>query len=790
MALAEDVHLLRFERPPAGWALALLALAGAGCGDDPQSAGLELLTPRPNQVLTLEDDTDETRTGLQFKVTGSSHGLGQGTTVSLFLDDEQRAQSVEVDGRGEIDFGDVTLPPGEHEIRLETLTGSSSSDPEQQYTFKALLIRSPESNARLSSEDDEDQSEDELQISVRVEAFAFGAERVSLLVDEEELAGVTLDSDGFATFAGVTLHEGPHSLVARADSAPMIESPPVVLEVRKEACATAQFLAPVLPARGGRRLVLGGPSSCPADMKPFTTSVVLATDAADGRSAYLLVNGEPAGEAMVDAGTIVFDGVQLPGGNRGIRIAVELASVDGTRCPTELPADVYIDCDGPPCTIARPTPLVVGETLYLNAAMRGPRGFDVVVETDAELSARDVQLVIDGRDDDVSGMTTRADGRTRAAFGQLELADGEHTIEALCTDDAGNVGSSGELTWLVDTTPCAVTVSDPMDATVFVPDDDEDSASLGMQVVVTSEVTGDDCVAQRTRVCDPAVGINAGDFIAYGGSSPLLSSVRLDDGALEQSLCVQVQDRAGNNAQDSVPVRYQRQAPAVKIESPADGARVNFAGGSGVLADAAPGTPQCDAAFSIACSLGRPVQLRHGGPSGAVIASADCLAPQSGDPALPAAYDGRARLVASFEDGDGMATVVATQTIAGSSTQTLVGASAAVDLNGDCTRPVASLIGDPCNLANGGVLRVNNVNDTFSQDVVVRLAEPGLGALTLGVDNAGSSTVASPDGSAAGDHLFAAVQFGGVGTVVLTASVSDAAGNIGTASCTAQISTP
>src|SRR5262249_5722394 len=160
--------------------------------------------------------------------------------------------------------------------------------------------------------------------------------------------------------------------------------------------------------------------------------------------------------------------------------------------------------------------------------------------------------------------------------------------------------------------------------------------------------------------------------------------------------------------------------------------------------------------------------------------SAECLAPQSGDPALPAGYDGRARLVAPFDDGDGMAIVVATQTIAGSSTKTLVGASAAVDLAGDCKRPTVSLIGDPCNAGSGGVLLVTNPNDPFMQDVGVRLGEPGLSALTLNVDNAGSSTLVSPDGSAAGDHLFTAVPFGGVGTVVLSASVSDAAGNVGT----------
>ena len=774
-----------------GCVLALVLVGSGGCGDDPQSVSLELLTPEPDQVLTLDDDGDEERSGLQFQVTGRARGIGAGTSVNLYIDGEQRTQSAEVDEDGAVDFGDVTLPAGEHEIHIETSTGSSSSDPEQQYTFKALLIRTPMDGARLTAADDEDQSKSELQISVGVEAFAIGSERVTLELDGKDVATLAPGASGVATFAGVTLAQGRHSLLARAGSGEdAIESPPITLDVTQEACASAEIVAPQALAGADGRVSIGGAGSCPQGSQPFTTDFRFSTDGDDGLPAQLLINGEPSGDATVSDGMIAFDAVQLPLGDTGSSVAVEFERGDGTRCTVDFPFEVVVDCDGPACAIKSPTPVEADGTLYLNAAMRSGSGFDVVVQTQGTLAGNDVQLVIDGRTDDALSAAAERDGSNAVAqFERVALGDGEHTIEALCTDGAGNVSSSGELTWVVDTTPCGVTVSDPVDGALFVPDDDEDGGSIGTQVVVTSAISGDDCVAQRTRVCDPAAGIPAGDFIAYGGSSPLLSSVRLDDAALDQSLCVQVIDRAGNYALDSVDVRYQRQAPVVQIESPLDGDSYNAAGAGSVLADANVATPVCEAAFSIACTAGVPVQLRAGGPSGAVIATADCVVPAAGDPALPSGgYDGRARLVAPFDDGDGTGTVFATQIVTGSSTKTLVGASGGVDLAGDCAPPAATFVGDPCNLANGGVLTVTNPGDVLDRDVVVRLSEASLTGLALTVQNGASTTLPSPDGSGVGDHVFASAPLGGVGAVTLRAAVNDAAGNAGGVECSAQIS--
>ena len=787
--------MLRLDRT----GLCVLAwLLGAGCGADTPQASLRLLTPMPDQVLTLADDADDARFGLQFHVTGAAREVDRGTTVFLYIDGEQRAQSAKVGNDGGIDFGPLTLPPGEHLIHLETGTGSSSSDRDQQYTFKALLIRSPEDGSRLTSKDDEDQSRTKLQVSVSVEAFALSGDDVSLLLDDAPAGTVAPDAQGIAAFAGLTLSGGPHRLEAQSGSDDeLIASPEIAVEVDEGNCAQVEFVSPA-PPLASDSVTLGGPDLCVPDAA-FKYAVRLATNAGRGRTARLFVNDLPAGDTMVGDSSIEFDAVELPRkGGMPNSLRVELQSNDGTSCSVVFPAFVYVDCEGPSCAITKPVPVAYVDadqqtTSYLNAAMRRRDGFDIEVQTDAAPNALGVQLLIDGAPGDaLNAPALPVGGAAVASFARVALGEGEHTIEALCSDGAGNVTSSEEQTWVVDTSPCDIAIGDPADATRFVPADDQDGGSPGTQVLLTTMVTGSDCVAQRSRVCDPTVGIDAGEFMQFSGSSPLLSSARLDDAVSDQRLCVEVQDRAGNSAFDSVPVVYLHDAPAVAIESPLDGDEYNMLGNAGFVADADPTTPSvCEAQFSIACSeLGAEVELHLAAADGMLIANAPCDAPGNGDPELPSGYRGRALIRAPFDDGAGSGTVVATQAITGTSTKTLVGSSAALALSGDCVAPAPTLVGDPCDGAGDGLLEVNPpVTPTVTNDITAHTTDGDLTNLALAISNSdGTSTLSdSPDQPAPGDHVWSSVLLGGIGTVIITATARDAFANVGQAHCTAQI---
>src|SRR5689334_21549349 len=88
-----------------GLSFVCLAALFAGCESDPRRVELELLAPAPDQVMTMADDVDMTRSGLQLEVQGQVHSIRQGTTVNLFIDEEQRPETAKVDGQGMIAFG-------------------------------------------------------------------------------------------------------------------------------------------------------------------------------------------------------------------------------------------------------------------------------------------------------------------------------------------------------------------------------------------------------------------------------------------------------------------------------------------------------------------------------------------------------------------------------------------------------------------------------------------------------------------------------------------------------------
>src|SRR5262245_9012651 len=83
-------------------------LAGAvGCGSGSSGVSLVVTAPEKGQVLTLEDDTDTTRAGLQFEITGRARGVADGTEVVALIDDDVLPETAVID-KGTIAIPDVT----------------------------------------------------------------------------------------------------------------------------------------------------------------------------------------------------------------------------------------------------------------------------------------------------------------------------------------------------------------------------------------------------------------------------------------------------------------------------------------------------------------------------------------------------------------------------------------------------------------------------------------------------------------------------------------------------------
>jgi hypothetical protein len=781
--------------------LLLLALLLAGCSSSASSVTLEVTAPAADQTLTIkQDDKDIDKPGLQFDVAGRSKGISANTALYLFVDDQKQAVDAKVKSNGDVLIPGVTLPPGTHNLYLQTSTASASSNQKQKYTLKALVISAPDNGAIIDAKKDEDSSLDGIQISVTVDAFAVDlTQKITLMVDGQDAGSKAPDSKGRAAFSGITLISGSHTLLAQVpDGGGSIESSEVKVQVQ-ESCAAITFISPAVPA-SGQSVTFGGTGKCPANAKdPFTARVEISTDAGSGRPVHVIVNGQQAISGKVSGATAAFDGVVFNKAMNTLEVQVE--NSNGDLCSQKFPVGIAVDCAGPDCAIASPVPVPYVDfggntTLFLNHALTaaGNVGFDVQVASSADIVGKDVQLILDGNSRKPLTVPAAADGKgSSALFRTVALAEGAHTLEALCTDAAGNVASSGEYSWVVDTKPCSVGITDPTADTLLVPADDTDSGSTGTQVVASSTVTGSQCVGQRAKVCDPASGVTGADFTSYDGTSPLLSTVTLDDGLTDQSLCVEIEDQAGNIGRSNVAVVFHGATPKVKIESPSDGTKFNVAGGTGYVADADPSSAStCDAAFSIACTeIGAQVELHRTTSAGALVAMAECKPRQAGDPVIPSGYAGRAKLtVAPFEDPSIDATVVATQTVTGNSTKTISGSSDAVTLHGDCKAPLLVFTDDPCGSTKGNQL---TTAQAASREVAVVDATRDVTSASLSyshTDTGGTTTnSAVPTSTGTNSATFAAVNLGGAGSAMLTVTVTDAFGNSAAATCSTSIVT-
>jgi hypothetical protein len=765
----------------------LLTAAGvlSACSDDEsESVTLTLLTPEDGQVLTAADDTDADEPGVQLDVTGKSTGLRAETPIELFINGDAEGVTGDVDDEGNVTLSGVTLPPGENTIYLRTAVGSVQSDDEHAYTLRALVIELPEDGDVIGEMDDANPSMDGIQITVRTQSFAIEADGdVSLRVDDQEVATATPDAEGTATFEDITLADGEHTLQARVGSGDeLVASDRVEIEIVEgedppaPSCEGVELLAPSAPGTGA--IVLGG-NDCDDD-DHVTTDVRIAIE--DGEMAQLQLNGDTVGEAVaIEDGMVTFEDVELSDASGNSLVLI----VDGDACQVTS-RDIQLDCSVPRCVIRAPEPVDYEGTLYLNASHLSGEGFNIEVESDDQADGELIGLVIDG--DEADALTATAGdvgGDIVALFEGVELSDGEHTISASCRDANGNIATTPTVEITVDTTPCGVDITAPMAGFVFVPGDDTTASVDGVQVGGIAGVTGSDCVAARSGLCQPD-GELSGDFAAFDGSTPHTSLFTLEQGVTGQQYCVEIRDRAGNVGGDDVAFMYRQVAPMVLIESPVTGTSFNSAGGGAFVADALPETPLCDAEIVVACEVGTMVELHRGTADGALIASGECEA----DDDAPTGYTGRAAIMAVVSDalGDNSATIVATQTFVGGSDE-LAGVSAPVTYANDCEAPVLLETQTPCTLHASHQITLDEADDfvvllgDMSADTVSASLEYWTGTAAE-MDPLGTPTGMATGTVTAGNAIsFAPIDFGDEGPLAVAAELVDDVGNVTTYLC-------
>jgi hypothetical protein len=157
----------------------------------------------------------------------------------------------------------------------------------------------------------------------------------------------------------------------------------------------------------------------------------------------------------------------------------------------------------------------------------------------------DIGATVEAKLDDGAWQPTTGDTMTFT-----DLADGEHTVTVMATDDDLNEGFDS-VTFTVDTTPPTVSISSP-----------EDDAVIGSSSLVVTWTSTDADATERS--------VDGGVWQVVTGTSVTISS--LTDG--EHTISIRVTDIAGNEATDSVTVLVDTTAPSVEITAPVDGATV------------------------------------------------------------------------------------------------------------------------------------------------------------------------------------------------------------------------
>ncbi|MEX0429736.1 Ig-like domain-containing protein, partial [Nocardioides sp. DS6] len=515
--------------------------------------------------------------------------------------------------------------------------------------------------------------------------------------DGDPIGTATADDDGnWSLVPDEPLDAGDHTIVATATDASGNESDP-----SNAVDFTIDTTAPDAPV-----ITEPADDSATADNTPTISGTGEAGDTVtvtDG-------NGDTLCTATVaDDGTWTCDSVQLADGS--YTITATQTDAAGNDSPASDPVTFTVDTDSPAApvitgpaddtTVADSTPTITGT---------GEAG-DTVTVTD--------------QDGTTLCTTTVGPDGTWSCDSEVELADGDHTLTATQTDEAGNTSpASDPIDITVDTSEDAPTISTP------------ESGSSTNDNTPTISGTGDPGATVTVTTDD---GTELGTAVVDDDGNWSLDSTQLDDDTY--TITATQSDAAGNDSLASDPVIFtvDTQAPdAPAITAPEDGDTV------------ATGTPE----------------ITGTGEAGDTVTVTD----ENGDTVCETtvADDGTWSCTPDTALADGDHTLTAAQTDpAGNASAP----SDPVHITVDTTAPDAPVITSP---SGGDVLDTGTPTITGTGeagDSVIVTDEDGATLCTATVQDDGTWTCTIPDGKALAD-----------GDHTLTATQTDEAGNTSPAS--------
>lgn len=502
---------------------------------------------------------------------------------------------------------------------------------------------------------------------------------------------------------------------------------------------TSQRYTP-MTCRASRLLVLVGlVPACTVSVDPGAVVIDLPGFGGSGNQPGSGADSGVSGSAGAAGGASLTDaGVALDGGG----CSVVFVTPSAAAVPATLgPAD---DGDGTPCGSTFTTDVVLASngasvTLFVDGA---PRAAQLV-------SAESVSF-----EDVLLGTRTPAVSTLRAV---ATMADGSN-----CETTLGSLG--------VDCAGPTCTLSGPNNEAALTSADDTDAAAAGLQTSFSVNTDPENGGTTARLILDGDVG---GALTAtVETNTATFDNVTLAEGPA-RTVQGECSDQFGNITRSAIAtwsVTLDRE-PSVEIVSPGGGATINVLGTNGATADLVPGSDSCEAQVVVRCSVleASVVVLIDGAP---LPQEAQCEADEGAEPPFVG--------TATF-DSISLSALGSSHTLAAQQTQAgLVGTSATVTIASDCSAPVLAVTDPLC----GGQLHV--VEDDQSGAVGlqhdVTVSNGGVAQVVLEVARAGSSETLTVTGDGA-TTSFLDVDLGAPGDVTLTATATDALGNVGTATC-------
>jgi MYXO-CTERM domain-containing protein len=296
-------------------------------------------------------------------------------------------------------------------------------------------------------------------------------------------ATVTADSNGAYTDVTDELPDGPYSVTATAAVGEATQTRDVVVDTVADPTSITS------PADGARSAdatpTISGVAEAGAQVEVSVDGAVVATVVAgdDGAWSYTLSDDEALAEGEHTLSATATDA------------AGNTAQAD--------PVSYEVDLTAPAVTV---------ETPAAGASVSG----DLSITGTADPGAQ-VVVVIDG----VEAATVTADDQGAWSYTPDEpLAAGDHTVEASSTDDVGNEGSSGVISFTVTSAESTLTITSPGEGDVIT--DDEvvvrGTAAPGAEVTVEANGASTTVTAGEDGAWEATVTVSQGDNLVTASS--------------------------------------------------------------------------------------------------------------------------------------------------------------------------------------------------------------------------------------------------------------------------------